>query len=92
MTGFLKKIFVKGKKRKTQAALDAEAKSEPLPDNAPEAPEAVPAAGTAAIDDGPAARSWIGVDLDGTLARYDGWRGLDRIGEPVPVMLARVRH
>lgn len=92
MTGFLKKIFVKGKKRKTQAALDAEAKSEPLPDNAPEAPEAVPAAGTAAIDDGPAARSWIGVDLDGTLARYDGWRGLDRIGKPVPVMLARVRH
>ena len=27
---------------------------------------------------------WIGVDLDGTLARYDGWRGIDHIGEPMP--------
>lgn len=35
---------------------------------------------------------WIGVDLDGTLARYDGWRGFDKIGKPVPVMLARVKH
>jgi len=25
--------------------------------------------------------SWIGVDLDGTLATYDMWRGLDHIGE-----------
>lgn len=24
------------------------------------------------------------VDLDGVLARYDGWRGLDHIGEPLP--------
>lgn len=35
---------------------------------------------------------WIGVDLDGTLARYEGWRGELHIGEPVPVMLARVKH
>lgn len=34
---------------------------------------------------------WIGVDLDGTLARYDGWIGVDHIGEPVPRMLARVK-
>lgn len=34
---------------------------------------------------------WIGVDLDGTLARYDGWKGVDHIGEPVPAMMARVR-
>jgi hypothetical protein len=34
---------------------------------------------------------WIGVDLDGTLARYDGWHGIDHIGEPVPKMLARVK-
>lgn len=34
---------------------------------------------------------WIGVDLDGTLARYDGWKGADHIGEPVPLMLARVK-
>lgn len=33
---------------------------------------------------------WIGVDLDGTLAQYDGWRGVDHIGDPVPVMKFRV--
>lgn len=35
-------------------------------------------------------RGWVGVDLDGTLAHYDGWRGPDHIGDPVPVMLERV--
>lgn len=35
---------------------------------------------------------WIGVDLDGTLAHYDGWRGASHIGEPVPAMLQRVRE
>lgn len=34
---------------------------------------------------------WIGVDLDGTLAIYDEWRGPDHIGEPVPLMVQRVR-
>jgi len=34
---------------------------------------------------------WIGVDLDGTLAEYDHWRGGDHIGEPVPPMLKRVK-
>lgn len=34
---------------------------------------------------------WIGVDLDGTLAVYTGWRGPDHIGDPVPDMLARVK-
>ena len=34
---------------------------------------------------------WIGVDLDGTLAHYDEWRGLDHIGPPVRVMLNRVK-
>ena len=34
---------------------------------------------------------WIGVDLDGTLAHYDGWKGPDHIGDPVPAMLTRVR-
>ena len=33
---------------------------------------------------------WIGVDLDGTLARYDGWKGIDHIGEPIEEMKARV--
>lgn len=35
---------------------------------------------------------WIGVDLDGTLAHYDGWRGEAHIGAPVPAMAARVRR
>jgi len=35
---------------------------------------------------------WIGVDLDGTLAKYDGWKGPENIGEPVPDMMARVRE
>lgn len=34
---------------------------------------------------------WIAVDLDGTLAKYDGWKGLEHIGEPIPEMLFRVR-
>jgi hypothetical protein len=36
-------------------------------------------------------KGWIAVDLDGTLAHYDGWRGIDHIGEPVPAMLERVK-
>lgn len=34
---------------------------------------------------------WIGVDLDRTLARYDGW-GDGSIGEPIPAMVDRVKH
>jgi len=34
---------------------------------------------------------WIGVDLDGTLAHYRGWKGADHIGDPIPLMLARVK-
>lgn len=33
---------------------------------------------------------WIGVDLDGTLAHYDRWRGPNSIGEPVKRMRRRV--
>lgn len=36
-------------------------------------------------------RGWIGVDLDGTFAYYDGWKGPEHIGEPIPAMLSRVR-
>lgn len=36
--------------------------------------------------------AWIGVDLDGTLAHYDHWRGLDHIGEPIPLMVKRVKR
>lgn len=36
-------------------------------------------------------KGWIGVDLDGTLAHYDGWRGPEHIGEPIGAMLWRVK-
>jgi hypothetical protein len=31
------------------------------------------------------------VDLDGTLAFYDGWKGPEHIGEPIPKMVERVK-
>ena len=34
---------------------------------------------------------WIGVDLDGTLAYYDKFRGIDHIGEPILKMLNFVK-
>jgi hypothetical protein len=35
---------------------------------------------------------WIGVDLDGTLARYDGWVSAVHIGAPIEDMVARVKR
>lgn len=37
--------------------------------------------------DGP----WIGVDLDGTLAKHDLWVSKHHIGKPIPQMLKRVQ-
>ncbi len=37
-------------------------------------------------------RDWIGVDLDGTLAHYDKWRGVAHIGAPIPAMVERVKR
>jgi hypothetical protein len=34
---------------------------------------------------------WIGVDLDGTLAKYTGWQGVEHIGEPIMPMVERVK-
>jgi hypothetical protein len=34
---------------------------------------------------------WIGVDLDGTLAHYDHYRGEEFVGEPIDPMVKRVR-
>jgi hypothetical protein len=34
---------------------------------------------------------WIGVDLDGTLAHYDDWEGIEHIGAPIGPMVKRVR-
>lgn len=36
-------------------------------------------------------KGWIGVDLDATLAVYDGWKGEDHIGEPIPLMVEKVK-
>lgn len=37
-------------------------------------------------------KGWIGVDLDGTLAHYDEWRGPEHIGEPIGPMVERVKQ
>ena len=34
---------------------------------------------------------WVGVDLDGTLAVYDGWQGIEHIGAPIPATVRRVK-
>lgn len=36
-------------------------------------------------------KPWIGVDFDGTLAVYNGWKGASVLGEPVPLMVQRVK-
>lgn len=35
---------------------------------------------------------WIGVDLDGTLAKYESWVDEMHIGEPIPLMVERIRQ
>lgn len=35
---------------------------------------------------------WVGVDLDATLAEYDGWRGSSQIGKPIPRMVQHVKN
>jgi hypothetical protein len=35
---------------------------------------------------------WIGVDLDGTLAHYDGWKGVTHVGEPIAPVVERVKR
>src|SRR5882724_3602942 len=37
-------------------------------------------------------KGWIGVDLDGTLAHYDGWVDELHIGEPISLMAERVKQ
>ena len=37
-------------------------------------------------------KAWIGVDLDGTLAHYDGFKGPGEIGPPIPKMVERVKR
>ena len=35
---------------------------------------------------------WIGVDMDGTLATYDGWKGWDHCGEPVKAVVDKIHE
>ena len=35
---------------------------------------------------------WVGVDLDGTLAYYNGWKGPTHIGEPITPMVNKVKQ
>jgi hypothetical protein len=35
---------------------------------------------------------WVGVDLDGTLAKYEGWKDDGSVGEPIPEMVDRVKQ
>lgn len=35
---------------------------------------------------------WIGVDLDGTLAKYTGFVGPTIIGKPIPTMVAKIKQ
>jgi len=36
--------------------------------------------------------AWVGVDLDATLAEYNGWKGPLHIGAPIPLAVTRVRE
>lgn len=35
---------------------------------------------------------WMGVGLDGTLAEWHGWQGIDHIGAPVPSIVTKVKQ
>ena len=37
-------------------------------------------------------KGWYGFDLDGTLAKYNGWKGIDHIGEPVKPMVELMKR
>ena len=45
----------------------------------------------AALGKRAAEEGWYGIDLDGTLAKYDKWEGIENIGEPIPAMVAKVK-
>src|SRR5690348_10521027 len=40
----------------------------------------------------PENKAWIGVDLDGTLAFYDHYRGDEHIGHPLEPMVSKVKQ
>ena len=36
-------------------------------------------------------KGYIGVDLDGTIARYDGWKGASHIGAPLEPLVSQIK-
>lgn len=46
---------------------------------------------TAVVESKPKSRGWIGVDLDGTLAKWEPPYDIWQIGEPIEPMLERVK-
>lgn len=48
--------------------------------------------GTVNDTHGVAGKGWYGFDLDGTLAVYDKWEGIDHIGEPVKPMVDIIKR
>lgn len=90
MAGFLKRLF--GFPDDSGSAADAEAEGPVGPVH--ENPELAVVEGATVSDPSRPAegKGWIGVDLDGTLAFYDGWMGFEHIGDPIPSMVLRVRE
>jgi len=41
---------------------------------------------------GQVGQGWYGFDLDGTLAKYDGWKGISHIGEPIAPMVELIKR
>lgn len=41
---------------------------------------------------GETGKGWYGFDLDGTLAKYNGWKGIDHIGDPVEPMVELMKR
>lgn len=37
-------------------------------------------------------KGWVGVDLDGTLAYYHGWKGPGHVGDPILSMVEKVKQ
>ena len=35
--------------------------------------------------------AWVGVDLDGTIAEYHDWKGIDHVGDPIPSAIVFVK-
>lgn len=37
-------------------------------------------------------KGWVGFDLDGCIAHYNGWIGKEHIGEPIPNMVEHLKQ